>query len=89
MTQKLNYTLWLELFNYQEIYDIDNWPTFDIVTKFNVTEFHVFRGTSLVIESVHIIFCKYLLGVNNSANNAVAIGVCGRLPLCVTISQIA
>ena len=37
-----------------------------------------------VIESVHFNFCKYFLGVNNSVNNAVAIGECGRLPLCVT-----
>ena len=37
-----------------------------------------------VIESVQLNFCKYFLGVNNSVNNAVAIGECGRLPLCVT-----
>ena len=37
-----------------------------------------------IIESVHFNFCKYLLGVNNSVNNAVAIGECGRLRLCVT-----
>ena len=37
-----------------------------------------------VKESVHFIFCKYFLGVNKSVNNAVAIGECGRLPLCVT-----
>ena len=29
-----------------------------------------------VIESVHFNFCKYFLGVNNSVNNAVAIGEC-------------
>ena len=34
-----------------------------------------------VIESVHFNFCKYFLGVNNSVNNAVVIGECGRLPL--------
>ena len=37
-----------------------------------------------VIESVHFNFCKNFLGINNSVNNAVAIGECGRLPLCVT-----
>ena len=37
-----------------------------------------------IIESVHFNFCKYFLGVNNSVNNAVAIGECGRLPLCLT-----
>ena len=37
-----------------------------------------------VIESVHFKFCKYFLEINNSVNNAVAIGECGRLPLCVT-----
>ena len=38
---------------------------------------------STIIESVHFTFCKYFLGVNSSVNNAVAIGECGRLPLCV------
>ena len=36
-----------------------------------------------VIESVHYTFCRYFMGVNQSVNNAVAIGECGRLPLCV------
>ena len=39
---------------------------------------------SNVIESVDFNFCKYFLGVNNSVNNAVAIGECGDVPLCVT-----
>ena len=39
---------------------------------------------SNVIESVHNEFCRYFLGVNSSVNNAVALGECGRLPLCVT-----
>ena len=37
-----------------------------------------------VIDSVHNDFCKYFLGVNSFVNNAVALGECGRLPLCVT-----
>ena len=37
-----------------------------------------------VIESVHNEFCRYFLGVNSSVNNVVALGECGRLPLCVT-----
>ena len=39
---------------------------------------------SSVIESVLYEFCKYFLEVNSSANNEVALGECGRLPLCVT-----
>ena len=39
---------------------------------------------SSVIESVHNEFCKNFLGVNSSVNNVVALGECGRLPLCVT-----
>ena len=39
---------------------------------------------SSVIESVHYDFCKNFLGVNSSVNNVVALGECGRLPLCVT-----
>ena len=39
---------------------------------------------SSVIESVHYEFCKYFLGVNSPVNNAVALGGCRRLPLCVT-----
>ena len=37
---------------------------------------------SSVIESVHNDFCKNFLGVNSSVNNVVALGECGRLPLC-------
>ena len=36
---------------------------------------------SSVIESVHNDFCNFFLGVNSSV---VALGECGRLPLCVT-----
>ena len=36
-----------------------------------------------VMESVHFSFCKHFLGVNNSVINAVAIGECGCLTLCV------
>ena len=45
-----------------------------------------FWGTeySDVIESVNFSFCKYFLGINNSVNNAVAIGECGCLPIRVT-----
>ena len=39
---------------------------------------------SSLIESVHNDFCKNFLGVNSSVNNVVALGECGRLPLCVT-----
>lgn len=39
---------------------------------------------SSVIESVHFEFCRYFLGVNSSVNNSVALGECGRLPLCVS-----
>ena len=42
-----------------------------------------------VIESVHNEFCRYFLGVNSSVNNVVALGECGRLPLCVTYITIA
>ena len=38
---------------------------------------------SEVIEQVQIQFCKQFLGVNNSVNNSVALGECGRLPLCI------
>ena len=34
------------------------------------------------IEQVQIQFCKEYLGVNSSVNNVVALGECGRLPLC-------
>ena len=37
-----------------------------------------------VIEQVQIQFCKQFLGVNSSVNNSVALGECGRLPLCIT-----
>ena len=37
-----------------------------------------------IIESVQSEFCKKILGVNSSVNNAVALGECGRLPLWVT-----
>ena len=37
-----------------------------------------------VIEQVQIQFCKQFLGVNNSVNNSVALGECGRLPLCIS-----
>lgn len=36
------------------------------------------------IEKVQVDFCKYFLGVNSSVNNSVALGECGRLPLCIT-----
>ena len=38
---------------------------------------------STVIEQVHTKFCKQFLGVNQSTNNSVALGECGRLPLCI------
>ena len=37
-----------------------------------------------IIDSVQIVFCKRFLGVNNSTNNCMALGECGRLPLSVT-----
>ena len=39
---------------------------------------------SNVFESVHSEFCRYFLGVNSSVNNAVALGECKRLLLCIT-----
>lgn len=36
-----------------------------------------------IIESTQYTFCRYFLGINSTVNNAVAIGKCGRLPLCV------
>ena len=36
------------------------------------------------IEQVHDQFCKEFLGVNQSVNNAVAFGECGRLPIAVS-----
>ena len=36
------------------------------------------------IEQVHHQFCKEFLGVNQSVNNAVALGECGRLPIAVS-----
>ena len=36
-----------------------------------------------VIESVYAGFCRNFLGVNDSVNNNVALGDCGRLPLSV------
>ena len=36
-----------------------------------------------IIERVHVEFCKQFLGVNNSVNNAVVLGECGRLPICI------
>ena len=35
------------------------------------------------IEQVQIQFCKEFIGVNSSVNNSMALGECGRLPLCV------
>ena len=35
------------------------------------------------IETVHYDFCKRYLCVNRTTNNSVALGECGRLPLCV------
>ena len=37
-----------------------------------------------IIESVHVGYCKRFLGVNNSVNNCMALGECGRMPLSVT-----
>ena len=36
------------------------------------------------IETVHLDFCKRYLGLNKSTNNAVVLGECGRLPLCIS-----
>ena len=35
------------------------------------------------IEKVHRKFCKRVLGVSSTTNNAAVLGECGRLPLCV------
>ena len=37
-----------------------------------------------LIVSVHINFCKKLLGLNSSVNNCMVLGECGRYPLSVT-----
>ena len=36
------------------------------------------------IETVHLDFCKRYLGLNKSTNNAIVLGECGRLPLCIS-----
>ena len=36
------------------------------------------------IETVHLDFCKRYFGLNKSTNNAVVLGECGRLPLCIS-----
>ena len=35
------------------------------------------------IESIQAQFCKDFLGVNSSVNDVIALGECGRLPLCI------
>ena len=34
------------------------------------------------IERVHLLFCRYMLGVGSSTNNEAVLGECGRMPLC-------
>lgn len=36
------------------------------------------------IETVHANFCKVFLGLSRNANNCMALGECGRYPLCTT-----
>lgn len=36
-----------------------------------------------ILERVQIQYCKHFLGVNSYVNNSVALGECGRLPLCI------
>ena len=35
------------------------------------------------VEQVHIGFCKFILGIGQSAHSSAALGECGRLPLYI------
>ena len=58
---------------------------FDSMVKPILTYGAEIYGTeySDTLEQVHIQYCKDFIGVSSTVNDCVALGECGRLPLCI------